>query len=85
MKQPQTLKLRNGVKLPSIFSSDEMQNQLMKSRKGMGEIGVDGVLLTSFHIINYFDHILYTAFGRNYGLVFSSNRICSVTAIIDGG
>ncbi len=51
----------------------------------MDHRGIDAVLFTSFHNINYFDHFLYTAFGRNYGLVVTPERICSITANIDGG
>ena len=85
MEQPKTLNLENGEKLPSIFSSEEMQSRLSRLREQMEKEGIEGVLFTSFHNINYFDHFLYTAFGRNYGLAVTSKRICSITANIDGG
>ena len=71
MIQPQTLEIRNGEKIPAIFSKEEMDNRLQAIRSLMEEQKLDGILFTSFHNINYFDHILYTAFGRNYGLVVS--------------
>ena len=85
MEQPKTLNLENGEKLPSIFSSEEMQSRLSRLREQMEKEGIEGVLFTSFHNINYFNHFLYTAFGRNYGLAVTSKRICSITANIDGG
>ena len=85
MEQPKTLNLENGEKLPSIFSSEEMQSRLSRLREQMEKEGIEGVLFTSFHNINYFDHFVYTAFGRNYGLAVTSKRICSITANIDGG
>ena len=85
MEQPKTLNLENGEKLPSIFSSEEMQSRVSRLREQMEKEGIEGVLFTSFHNINYFDHFLYTAFGRNYGLAITLKRICSITANIDGG
>ena len=85
MEQPKTLNLENGEKLPSIFSSEEMQSRLSRLREQMEKEGIEGVLFTSFHNINYFDHFVYTAFGRNYGLAVTLKRICSITANIDGG
>ena len=85
MIQPQTLEIRNGEKIPAIYSKEEMDNRLQAIRSLMEEQKLDGILFTSFHIINYFDHFLYTAFGQNYGLVVTMDRICSVTANIDGG
>ena len=85
MIQPQTLEIRNGEKIPAIFSKEEMDNRFQAIRSLMEEQKLDGILFTSFHNINYFDHFLYTAFGRNYGLVVTRDRICSVTANIDGG
>ena len=69
MIQPQTLEIRNGEKIPAIFSKEEMDNRLQAIRSLMEEQKLDGILFTSFHNINYFDHFFYTAFGRNYGLV----------------
>ena len=53
-----------------------MDNRLQAIRSLMEEQKLDGILFTSFHNINYFDHFLYTAFGRNYGLVVTRDRIC---------
>ena len=63
MIQPQTLEIRNGEKIPAIFSKEEMDNRLQAIRSLMEEQKLDGILFTSFHNINYFDHFLYTAFA----------------------
>ena len=85
MEQQKTMNILNGEKLPSIFSTEEMENRFLRLQSHMDHRGIDAVLFTSFHNINYFDHFLYTAFGRNYGLVVTPDRRCSITANIDGG
>ena len=85
MEQPRTLSIHNGEKLTSVFSEDEMGQRLKKLRSCLNNEGINAALFTSFHNINYFDHYLYTAFGRNYGFVITPERTCSITANIDGG
>ena len=64
-----TLTIHNGEKTPAIFSKTEMAGRLAKLRKLMAASGMDAVLFTSFHNINYYNHFVYCAFGRPYGLV----------------
>ena len=54
MIQPQTLEIRNGEKIPAIFSKEEMDNRLQAIRSLMEEQKLDGILFTSLHNINYF-------------------------------
>jgi creatinase len=51
----------------------------------MARAGMDAVLFTSFHNINYFTDFMYCAFGRPYGLVVTQDRSTTVSANIDGG
>jgi len=51
----------------------------------MAEAGIDFVLFTSYHNINYYCDFLYCQFGRNYGLVVSADKATSISANIDGG
>lgn len=81
----QLLQLRNGPKLTAVFSPQEMEQRLCVLRQNLASADIEAALFTSFHNINYYNHFLYTAFGRNYGLVISHDRICSITANIDGG
>jgi creatinase len=39
----------------------------------MARTGVDSVLFTSYHNINYYSDFLYCSFGRFYGLVVSQD------------
>ena len=50
MIQPQTLEIRNGEKIPAIFSKEEMGNRLQAIRSLMEEQKLDGILFTSFHL-----------------------------------
>lgn len=77
--------LKNGVKEKPTFSKEEMTNRNTKLRNHMGEKGIDAVLFTSYHNINYYSDFLYTAFGRNYGLVVTQDKHVTVSANIDGG
>ena len=45
---------------------------------------VEAVILTSMHCVNYFTDFVYTAFGRNYGCVITSDRLTTISANIDG-
>ena len=44
MIQPQTLEIRNGEKIPAIFSKEEMDNRLQAIRSLMEEQKLDGIL-----------------------------------------
>lgn len=77
--------LKNGVKEKPTFSKEEMTNRNAKLRDYMGKKDIDAVLFTSYHNINYYSDFLYTAFGRNYGLVVTQDKHVTVSANIDGG
>jgi creatinase len=51
----------------------------------MAEAGIDAVLFTSYHNIDYYSDFLYTSFGRPYGLVVTEDRNVTVSANIDAG
>ncbi|AHM58239.1 creatinase CreA (plasmid) [Peptoclostridium acidaminophilum DSM 3953] len=77
--------IRNGEKVKPTFSREEMGRRNSKLRKYMGEKSIDAVLFTSYHNINYYSDFLYTAFGRNYGLVVTQDKHVTVSANIDAG
>jgi len=81
----QIIKIQNGEKQSSIFSGKEMANRLTKLREKMLIEKLDTVLFTSIHNINYFNHFVYCAFGRPYGLIVKLDKLVSITANIDGG
>jgi creatinase len=51
----------------------------------MAERGVDAVLFTSIHNVNYYSDFLYCSFGRPYGLVVTQEASTSISANIDAG
>lgn len=77
--------LENGEKAKPVFSKEEMERRNGKLRQHMAEKGIDAVLFTSYQNICYYSEYLYTAFGRNYGLVVTQDKHVTVTANIDGG
>ena len=82
---PSLIEIDNGPPAPSIFSAAEMTSRLERLRGAMGEQGLDAVLFTSYHNINYYAGFVYCAFGRAYGLVVDAEGLTSITANIDGG
>ena len=76
---------RNGEKAYVPFSTAEMQRRQDALRGWMEQQGVDAVLLTSLHCINYYSGWLYCYFGRKYGMVISAERATTISAGIDGG
>lgn len=77
--------IRNGAKARPTFSAGEMARRLGGLRAHMAADGVDAVLFTSYHNVNYFADFLYCAFGRPFGLVVTQDRVTSISANIDGG
>lgn len=67
------------------FSEGEFARRLAGLRGVMEEEGMDGVLFTSVHNINYYCDFLYCAFGRRYGLWVDGERVVVISANIDGG
>ena len=81
----QLISIQNGRKQAPIFSAAEMENRLSKLRTQMASANIDAVIFTSIHNINYYNHFVYCAFGRPYGLVVTQDKLKSITANIDGG
>ena len=61
--------IANGEKVVSTFSITEMESRLTALRKQMADDGLDAVVFTSYHNINYYSDFLYTYFGRSYAMV----------------
>ena len=85
MDMPQLTEIRNGDKVQGTFSAEEMGARQARLRAHMAEAGIDAVLFTSYHNINYYGDFLYCQFGRNYGLVVTQDSVTSISANIDGG
>ncbi len=77
--------IRNGQRVTGTFSDAEMRRRVTNLRKVMADNGVDAVVFTSYHNINYYSDFLYTAFGRNYALVVTPEAHVTVSANIDAG
>jgi creatinase len=75
----------NGEKVVPTFSAGEMERRLGALRKQMADDGLDAVVFTSYHNINYYSDFLYTAFGRPYALVVTPEGATTVSANIDAG
>ncbi|MBB3229395.1 M24 family metallopeptidase [Halomonas stenophila] len=85
MQLPSLIEIPNGDKVVPTFSDTEMQRRLDRLRSHMAAEGVEAVVLTSYHNINYFSDFVYCKFGRDYGLVVTQDSFTTVTANIDGG
>jgi creatinase len=83
--RPRVIHLPNGGKVRPMFSPGEMQRRLAALRALMAELGLDAVLFTSYHNINYYADFLYCSFGRLYGLIVTEDGQTSVSANIDYG
>ena len=77
--------IRNGEPVRSTFSEGEYARRRAALRGAMEAEGMDSVLLTSIHNINYHADFLYCAFGRPYGLAISGEKHTVISANIDGG
>jgi creatinase len=85
MPLPGLINISNGEHVGGTFSQSEMQRRLQALRTLMSQQGIDAVLLTSYHNINYYADFLYCSFGRNYGLIIDQGHQTSISANIDGG
>lgn len=83
--RPSVLDLKNGDKVPPTFSEAEMSRRVATLRSHMAQAGIDAVLFTSIHNINYFADFVYCSFGRPYGLVVTAEAHTTVSANIDYG
>lgn len=79
------LTIRNGSKVPHTFSAKEYQARQSALRRGMAAEGIEAVVFTSIHNINYYCDFLYCSFGRPFGLVVTQDKVVSISANIDGG
>jgi len=82
---PDTKSIPNGDRVQGTFSEAEMEARLSVLRELMGRQGLDAVLFTSIHNVNYYSDFLYCSFGRPYGLVVTGERSTSISANIDAG
>ena len=82
---PDTKSIPNGDRVQGTFSEAEMDARLSALRELMGRQGLDAVLFTSIHNVNYYSDFLYCSFGRPYGLVVTGERSTSISANIDAG
>jgi len=85
IERPQTLTMHNGEPVTGTFSHSEMERRRSALRQYMASAGIDAVLFTSYHNINYYADFLHCRFGRDYGLVVTPERATSISAGIDGG
>ena len=82
---PDIKEIPNGEKVAGTFSEKEMQSRLDSLRTVMSDNGIDSVLFTSIHNINYYSDFLYCSFGRPYGLVVTADKATTISANIDAG
>jgi len=80
-----TKTIENGARVRHTFSAAEYQRRQENARHIMQREGVDFVVLTSVHNVNYFSDFLYCSFGRPYALIIDEKQVVSVSANIDGG
>ncbi|XP_072036527.1 creatinase-like [Amphiura filiformis] len=78
-------KIENGQKIEPTFSKQEMDNRLATLRDYMQTNGVEGVLFTSYHNINYYSDFLYLSMGRPYGLAVTMDKVTTISALVDWG
>mgnify|MGYP006200420385 FL=1 len=85
MQMPQTLRIQNGQKVQSTFSSQEYANRQARLRSHMAAENIDAAIFTSYHNINYYSDFLFCSFGRPYALVVTQDSAVTISANIDGG
>ncbi|KMY42742.1 M24 family metallopeptidase [Peribacillus loiseleuriae] len=74
-----------GKKVQSTFSKEEMTRRNTNLRQYMAKSGIDAIVFTSYHNINYYSDFLYTSFNRSYALVITQDKHVTVSANIDAG
>ncbi len=79
------LTIHNGDKVARVFSDAEIEGRLKRLRAHMAAAGIDAVLFTSYHNINYFNDFVYCSFGRPYGLAVTQDASTAIVANIDCG
>lgn len=78
-------KMHNGAKVTPTFSASEMTRRQDGLRQIVDDLRLDGVILTSYHNINYYTDFLYCYFGRRYAFVLTEKTALTVSAGIDAG
>ncbi len=78
-------KMHNGAKVTPTFSASEMTRRQDGLRHIVDDLRLDGVILTSYHNINYYTDFLYCYFGRRYAFVLTEKTALTVSAGIDAG
>ncbi|XP_074646046.1 creatinase-like [Tubulanus polymorphus] len=77
--------MKQGEKA-SVFSTTEIENRISKLRSNMSQNDIGGIVLTSYHNINYYTGgFLYCYFGRNYGLLVTQDQCLPICPSIDAG
>lgn len=82
---PLTDAIENGSKAEPTFSKEEMQRRIASLRGYMQSNNIEGVLLTSYHNINYYSDFLYLKMGRPYGLAVTMDSVTTITPLVDWG
>lgn len=85
MRNTRIITIPNGAKVTPTFSRTEIERRVSKLREYMAKEGIDAVLFTSYHNINYYTDFVYCSFGRFYGLVVTQDKHTTISANIDGG
>ena len=83
MERPDFFDLKNGEKVKLPFSDKEYNQRVTKLRSIMSEKNLDMIILTSMHNVAYYTGFIYCSFGRPYGCLITSNKICTISANID--
>lgn len=78
-------RMHNGTKVTPTFSAGEMTRRQDGLRQIVNDLQIDGVILTSYHNINYYTDFLYCYFGRRYAFVLTEKSAVTVSAGIDAG
>lgn len=85
MSMQRLKEIHNGEPVTGTFSDAEMNRRVTGLRKMMADHGVDAVVFTSYHNINYYSDFLYTSFGRDCALVVTTDSHVTVSPNIDAG
>jgi creatinase len=78
-------RIENGAKVQPTFSAAEMARRQDGLRGILAARKLDGVILTSYHNIDYYADFLYCHFGRRFAYVVTPDEATSVSAGIDAG
>ncbi len=79
------INIENGNRAKNTFSAQEFDRRQQGLLTIMEQQGIDAVLFTSIHNVNYYSDFLYCAFGRPYGVAVHDGKFTSISANIDGG